>query len=224
MTERRAKRNYPISHRARVVGLLVALAFVSAACGSSANLDVVITDESTSTTEAALQDSGLPSLAEKGPTPDAADSDSPADKPVDEGAAIEAYLACMKEEGIDTAELEAASPEDGEAMTSTPEFLAANVECEPILEEAFGDFELDPELEAALSDRSAEMAACGREILGVDIPDDVLLLEEDDPRILELESIETTPEQDAALERCAEEILGDLIDGEGNLTAPEEAE
>lgn len=211
--------------RAKSAALLLALSVIGAACGGSAALDITTDDDTTSTTEAELQDSGLPSLGDEDQNPAADDSDSFVDEEsLTESEALESYFACMRDEGIDTDAIEAASFEDQEALTTTADFLAASAQCESILEDAFGDFELDPALEAALADRSAEMAACGREVLGVEIPDDVLLLDDDDPRMIEIDAIETTPEQDAALEKCAEDILGDIIDEEGNLIAPEASE
>lgn len=223
-----------MSSRHRASGLLFAFALLVAACGTGSDAELAAgdqsTQETTETTETELQDSGLPSLEEIDQNPAADDSDSMVDdeglddEPLDEAEAIESYFSCMREAGIDIDAINEAPFEDQEALTSTSDFLEANLGCESILEEAFGDFELDPEVEAALADRSADMAACGREVLGVEIPDDVLLLDDDDPRMLELDALETTPEQDAALEACAEEILGDIFDEEGNLVAPEASE
>lgn len=220
----RPKRRDTSPRHVKAAGLATALALLGAACGSSTDNTTTINEDAAAppTTEAVLQDSGLPSLGDENQNPAADDSDSSVDDPpLDETEAVEAFIACMQENGIDTEAIEQAPLADQQALTSTSDFLEASAECEPILEDAFGDFELDPEVEAALADRSAEMAACGREVLGVEIPDDVLLLDDDDPRVLELEALETTPEQDAALEACAEEILGDLVDDDGNLVAPE---
>lgn len=237
MTERTTPRSTSAISPRRASGLLFAFALLVAACGTGSDAEVAAGDqptqgttETTETTEAELQDSGLPSLEEIDQNPAADDSDSMVDdgaaddEPIDPEEAVELYIVCLQDEGIDTDAVELMSVEEEEAYLSTSEFLDANAACEPILEEAFGDFELDPEVEAALADRSAEMAACGREVLGVEIPDDVLLLEDDDPRMLELEALETTPEQDAALDACFEDILGDIIDDEGNLIDPEASE
>ena len=216
--------------RFAAVSMLLALSVLGAACGSGSDAEAAAGDGATatsapSTTAAELQDSGLPSLNDEDQNPAADDSDSLVDdEPVEEEEAFEAYLDCMRGQGIDVDAVEASPIADQEAFMASDEFKTANVECEPILEAAFGSFELDPEMEAALADRSAEMAACGREVLGVEIPDDVLLLDENDPRMLELDALETTPEQDAALEACAEEILGDIIDEDGNLVTPEASE
>ena len=225
----RHQRPNPLRRQAKAAGVVLAIALLGAACGSGTET-VASTDESGDdaappTTEAVLQGNGLPTLSDEDQNPAADDSDSfVGDEPISEEEAVEAFIACMQENGIDTESIESASIADQEALTSTADFLEASAECEPILEDAFGDFELDPEVEAALADRSAEMAACGREVLGVEIPDDVLLLDDDDPRMLELDALETTPEQDAALDACFEEILGDIIDDEGNLIAPEALE
>lgn len=230
-------------------GALCTVALLVAACGTGADAETTAVDAaeaaSTATTEAVLSDSGLPTLddgAEEGTDDrtddDAADADGDAnaegdpegnaasdsgdeDADVNQDAAIEDYFDCMREQGIDPDEITNASPEDAEALTSSPDFLAANAECEEILTDAFGTFELDAQTEAALADRSAEMAACGREVLGVEIPDNILLIPQTDPVWLELDAIETTPEQDAAIDQCFEDILGDIIDDDGNLIAPE---
>lgn len=238
MTHRTTPRSTSALSPRRASGLLFAFALLVAACGTGSDAEIAAGDQptqgggTTETTEAELQDSGLPSLDEVAQNPAADDSDAILDDgavddeavdegPIDQEAAVELYIVCLQDEGIDTDAVELMSIEEEEAYLSTSEFLEANAVCESILEEAFGDFELSPEVEAALADRSAEMAACGREVLGVEIPDDVLLLEDDDPRMLELEALETTPEQDAAIEACFEDILGDIIDEDGNLIDPE---
>ncbi len=221
-------------------GALCTVALLVAACGTGADAETTAVDAaeaaSTATTEAVLSDSGLPTLeegaddaadadvdanAEGDPEGDAASDSGDDDADVNQDAAIEDYFDCMREQGIDPDEITNASPEDAEALTSSPDFLAANAECEEILTDAFGTFELDAQTEAALADRSAEMAACGREVLGVEIPDNILLIPQTDPVWLELDAIETTPEQDAAIDQCFEDILGDIIDDDGNLIAPE---
>lgn len=201
---------------------MASLALLLAACGSGSD-DSAAADEAPPTTEAALGESGLPSLAADDPADDA-EADAADEEPaedVDPETAVEDYEICLAEQGIDVAAVEASSIEDQEAFLLSDEFTAANAVCEPILESAFGDFELDPAFEAELSDRSAELAACGREILGVDIPDDILSLPDDDPRVIELEAIETTPEQDDAIEQCFDDILGDLFDEDGLPVTPE---
>lgn len=236
MTHRTTPRSTSAISPRRASGLLFAFALLVAACGTGSDAEIAAGDqptqggETTETTEAELQDSGLPSLEEVDQNPAADDSDALVDdalvddEPIDQEVAVELYVTCLQDEGVDTDAVELMSIEEEEAYLSTSEFLEANAVCESILEDAFGDFELSPEVEAALADRSAEMAACGREVLGVEIPDDVLLLEDDDPRMLELAALETTPEQDAALDACFEEILGDIIDDEGNLIDPEASE
>lgn len=223
MTYRTQLRTPSPARRTGAYSLLLALGLALAACGAGSDGELAAGDttpvaDAPTTTEAALSGSGLPSLSDEVQNAAADDSDSMADdEPVDQDEAVELYVACLQTEGIDTDAVEAMSIEDEEAYLSTREFLDANAVCEPILEEAFGDFELSPEMEAQLADRSAELAACGRDVLGVDVPDDVLFLPEDDPRMIELGLIDTTPEQDAAIEACAEEILGDILDDDGNL-------
>lgn len=228
-------------HRAAGIALLAALALTAAACGDAAGsvetttveIGVGADDTSEDASEDASEDreaelgDGLPSLGEdEDINPAADDSDSVVDgePSPNEQAAIEEFIACMEDEGIDSSIMDSGTDAEQQALATSPEFVAAEQVCGYILADAFGSFDLDPEMEAALADRSAEMAACGREVLGIEIPDNILLLDDDDPMWAEIDNLDTTPEQDAAIEQCLEDILGDIIDEEGNLIAPEEEE
>lgn len=220
----------PARLRALYLPAFVAVAaLLFAACGSESGVSV-------ETGQVVIGDSGVPTLGEDEEiNPAADDSDSMVDDASadadgeifepdpSQAEAIADYEACLADEGVDIGSLEDIGPDD-DVLLQDPEFIAADQLCQPILEDAFGSIELDPAMEVVLAERSAEMAACGREVLGVEIPDDVLLLDDDDPRLLELEAIETTPEEEAALDACAEEILGDLVDDDGGLVMPEEEE
>ncbi len=213
------------------LGLLAALAVTAAACGDGSAVSVETTtveigagESSDDTTDVELGD-GLPSLGEEEDinlSTDDSDSTVDGEATSNEQAAVEEFITCMEDEGIDSSVMETGSLAEQEAMAGSPEFVAAEQVCAHILEDAFGSFDLDPEMEAALADRSAEMAACGRDVLGIEIPDDILLLDDDDPKWTEIDSLETSPEQDAAIEECLEDILGDILDDDGNLIAPEE--
>ena len=85
------------------------------------------------------------------------------------------FAQCMREQGLDF-------PDPSFDSEGNPEFTdfdivdqdafeAAFVNCEDILRDAFPDeFDLDPEVEAALIDASLEFSQCMRE-QGVDFPD-----------------------------------------------------
>ncbi len=232
----------------RVPSLLLVVALAAAACGSSDGTPTTDAGaETTASTEAALTNAGVPTLAdESDEDADSSESDSESDADADGGApeegdpeegdtdtdgdatqeaAVQEFIACMTEEGVDAGALNATTdPAEIEAITSDPIFIAAEEVCSPILEDAFGDISLDPAMEAAIAERSAEMAACAREFLDIEIPDDILLLDEDDPRAIAVFDYETTPEEEAKIDACFDEILGDVIDDDGNLIAPEEGE
>lgn len=216
------------STRALLPSLFLAATVLFTACGSDASVETAAVEVGPG---AQLGDSGVPSLEEEADEADPSDQEADAgpDDAVEvsptEEAAVEEYMQCMDEAGVDIDALNASFDQDEiDALVSDPDFIAADRECSPILEDAFGSFELDPATEALLAERSVALAACAREVLGVEIPDDILLLEDDDPRLLELDAIETTPEEDEALEACAEEALGDLIDDDGGLIITEEGE
>lgn len=220
------------SKRLPAVASLGALALLVGACG--ADTSETAADDGlfrVETTQVVLGSSASDSdvTGNDSAAADTADEDSASDDggeavPADEQAAYDAYFDCMNDEGIDMAALETSGSSGDQAeldaVTSSDDFLAASRECEYLLAGVVGSFDVAPEQEALLSDRSADLAACGREVLGVDIPDDILLLDEDDPRLLELEALETTPEQDTAIEACFEEHLGDVIDDDGELVNP----
>ncbi len=85
-------------------------------------------------------------------------------------AAWAEYESCMAEYGVDVSGLEDGavfSEEEAEAMAE------AEAECDPILDEAFGEFELSPEEEAELRDLELAFAECMRENGVEDYPDPV---------------------------------------------------
>src|SRR5210317_852480 len=74
------------------------------------------------------------------------------------------FAQCMREEGIDF-------PDPSLNIENDNEFEAAFDNCENILREALPEqFDLDPEVEAALVDASLEFSQCMRE-QGIDFPD-----------------------------------------------------
>ena len=90
------------------------------------------------------------------------------------------YEQCLADNGIDLA----SSGEDGDAFAmefeseagadeelAMEDFEAAAAECDSILEDAFGEFELSPEEEAEMADQMLEMQRCLAE-KGIDIETD----------------------------------------------------
>ena len=89
-----------------------------------------------------------------------------------------AYTECMREHGIDMPDPQPAGAggEGGaialEVDPSSEEFEAAQAACEPIMEDAFGEMEIDPEREAEMREQMLAFAECMREH-GIDMPDPV---------------------------------------------------
>jgi hypothetical protein len=186
------------SRLARIGALVLALCVVAAACGSD-------DDEATASGSASV-----PSLSE-----------SETDDQEDEGPDLDELEAqwadCMADNGVDVTamiETELSSAEIDEIIQN-PAYEAADEACRDIIDDAFGTVELDPTRQAELADQSVELAACGRDTLGIDIPDDILLRPDDDPILVELAAMEMTPEQEAALDACFSSIIGADSEGTG---------
>ena len=97
--------------------------------------------------------------------------------PVDPDEAMLAYTECMREHGVDLPDPRPTG--DGrdavvavEVDPSSDEFREAQEACEPIMEEAMGDLEIDPEREAEMREELLAFTECMRE-QGVDMPDPV---------------------------------------------------
>lgn len=143
----------------RAAALAGALVLALAACGGGA-----AAEETTPT---------LPTLTEAAT---AASDATTTTEAVDPEEAIQEYTACMREHGI-----EMPDPESGDGggvisiegdpgdfdLTAFDEAAAA---CDPILEAAFGEFEMSPEQEAEMMDQQLAFAQCMRDE-GIDWPD-----------------------------------------------------
>jgi len=141
----------------RAVPLAAALALVLAACGGSdgggAADDVATVDGSTSATGAGTT-----------PTTDGGEADPQ--------EAMLAFTECMRAEGIDMPDPQ---PGGGGVTMIQPgemegDFEAANEVCQPLLEDAIGSIELDPEQVAEQREQMLAYAECMRE-QGIDMPD-----------------------------------------------------
>jgi hypothetical protein len=97
--------------------------------------------------------------------------------PTDPEEAMLAFTECMREHGVDMADPQfGGDGEGGIALEVTPEnegeVEAAQEACQPLLEDAMGDIEIDPEREAEMREQMLEFAECMREH-GIDMPDPV---------------------------------------------------
>lgn len=134
------------------IALPCAMLFVVAACGSA-------TAGTTSPT--------LPSISDQSTEAEAAVGDEATTSTtaaIDPEEAMQQYAACMRENGVDMPD----PGSDGSIMIGGPDtdetsLDAAMAECDPILEDAFGDFEMSPEMEAEQRDMDLAFARCMRE-------------------------------------------------------------
>jgi hypothetical protein len=129
--------------------------------------------------------------------------------PEDMADAVVAFAECMREHGIDMPDPQING--DGGiaiAIEGTPgneaEMEAAQEACEPIMENARGDMEVDPEQEAEMQAQLLEFAECMREH-GIDMPDPQF---QGDGRVLNRMDEDVDPESDefqAASEACGQD-------------------
>lgn len=173
----------------RAIAFAGALVLVLAACGG---------DGANGTTPT------LPTLSEEPTSEETAETTTT--EAVDPEQAFQEYTACMQEQGI-----EMPDPQDGGVIAigshdgfDFESFEAAAAECDPILEAAFGEFEMTPEQEAEMRDQELAMAQCMRDN-GIDWPDPG----SDGSTMIELGDDIDPEEIDAALEACAPDIFGE---------------
>jgi hypothetical protein len=141
---------------------------------------------------------------------------------VDPEEAFLAYTECMREHGIDMpdpqvvrddgtggggilvqSEDEAGEGDGPRLDPESEEFQAAEGECSPILEDAIGEIEIDPEREAEMREQMLAFSECMREH-GIDYPDPVF----DDSGRVEMRIEGGDPNSDEwreAEEACAED-------------------
>ena len=113
-----------------------------------------------------------------GTTPATTDGDDAGEtSPADREEAMLEFTECMRDRGIDMPDPEFSGEGGGGMieMTADPEdegFQEAQEACQPILEDAMGEIELDPEQEAEMREQLLEFAECMRDH-GIDMPDPV---------------------------------------------------
>lgn len=97
--------------------------------------------------------------------------------PKDPEEAMLAFTECMRDQGVDMPDPAPPGQGGGRAVEikvdpASDKFEKANAECEPLLEAAMGDMELDPDEEAEMREQMLEFAECMRDH-GIDMPDPV---------------------------------------------------
>lgn len=168
------------SPRLRLASALSTVLILASACGSDANATTaqLPTIESSTTTVQGPSDTSA-NEAEAANGTETSGTDTPGDEPVDPQLAFAEFDQCMADHGIEIETsvvsegagfdtLDDASitdPDDLEGLSSPSDFTEADFEeaqaaCDPILANAFGDFELSPEQEAEFADEMLELEKC----------------------------------------------------------------
>lgn len=161
----------------RLASIICCIVLPAAACSSS---DETATAElptiESSTTTAPVADAADPTGDEASATAseeEQGDGTPADDGPVDPEIAFADYEQCMADLGVEIQIVSATGGSDSiETLDEIPEdavlgsefdpeeFEAAEEECGPILEGAFGSFEMSPEQEAEMADEMLEMERC----------------------------------------------------------------
>ena len=175
----------PIRHLALLGAILLALA----ACGGA-------TSEATSPT--------LPSLSE--PSAQEQPAATTTTMAVDPEEAFREYAACMREHGVEMAD---PGTDGGGAITiggdafDVEALEEAGKACDPLLEGAFGEFEMTPEMEAEIRDQELALAQCMRANGVEDWPDP----DASGATMIELGDVDPDT-VNAAMEVCSEDVFG----------------
>ena len=147
--------------------------------------------------------------------------------PADREEAMLDFAECMRDHGVDMPDPEVSGDGGGgvvvlEQDAADGDFQEAEEACQPILEDAMGDLEIDPEREAEMREELLEFSECMRD-QGIDMPDPVF---GDDGRVtMEAgpgEDVEVPDEEELerASEACGREGPGVVFDSAG----PDEGE
>jgi hypothetical protein len=150
--------------------VIIVAAWLLVACGGGGgadSADVASLDEDTATTT------------------DTSNGDGSGDSDVSEADREQAlldYAECMRDHGIDMPDPQISSEDGGgilieqeggaEMDPESDEFQQADEACQPILEDAMGDIEVDPEQQAEMQEQMLEFAQCMRDH-GIDMEDPV---------------------------------------------------
>ena len=119
----------------------------------------------------------MASLASVAPAADATDGGATDDTPTDPEEALLAYTECMRDEGIDLPDPQTGGAGGGGMIVVDEQvdpgderFQEAQATCGPIMEDAMGDVEIDPEQEAEMREQMLAFAECMRDH-GIEFPD-----------------------------------------------------
>ena len=165
---------------------------------------------------------------------DASSDSSPDDTTADDGEASEAdreqamldFAECMRDHGVDMPDPQF-GPDGGGGigLEVTPgnedEVEAAQEACQPILEDAMGDIEIDPEQEAEMREQMLEFAECMRDH-GIDMPDPQF--SDDGGFVVQQGGPGGDPRDDDDFEAAAEECSPDDGFGPGAVTRSTDGE
>ncbi|MDW3175950.1 MAG: hypothetical protein R8J94_01040 [Acidimicrobiia bacterium] len=201
----------------RPIAVCIALIMITAACSSGATTETTALptlESSTSTPEQTTADTDTAGPPDSGANDGGGAQNTDSGEEVDPEFAMAEYEKCMSDHGLD---LDFASEGDGASIQTLDEvpsdaldqdgvitgdffdeeFEAAMEECEPILEEAFGSFELTPEQEAEMADEMLEMQRClSDEGFDIDMTGNSFALDEG----IDFEAF------DAAMRACGEDV------------------
>ncbi len=164
-------------------------------------------------------------------TTDTGDGDGDAASPEDREEAMLDFAECMRDHGVDMADPQFGGDGEGgmivleENSADRGEVEEAQAACEPILEDAMGELQLDPEQEAEMREELLEFTECMRDH-GIDMPDPVF---GDDGRV----TMEATPGERvgpgaedeafrAASEACGREGPAPVLGGGGGDESEDE--
>ena len=144
----------PLTTKRLFLAVVVLLAFFATACRS---------------VDTSAGEDELPSLEDSTQDPSVGSSESGDDARVDPDEAFARFEACMADRGVEIqmagvgggAELPDPDFDPGSLAEFSPEdFAAAQEECDPILDDAFGGFHMDPDQEAEFADMMLELERC----------------------------------------------------------------
>jgi hypothetical protein len=207
-----------LTNRRAMAGVsMVALSFaLLGACGGGGGDD----DDTDSSDVASVDDEGSSSDS----TPDDTTTDGSV-SPEDREEAMLEYAQCMRDHGVDMDDPQF----DGEGggginLEATPEnedeIEAAQEACQPILEDAMGELEMDPEQQAEMREQMLEYAQCMRDH-GIAMEDPQF---EDDGFVIQQgpRNAANDPDFEAADEECRPEEMGPGPGGTTNSDAENE--
>lgn len=194
-----------MSRRKQIGVIAVVAMLVVSACGGGTN------DAASELELASIEDTSVAS------EPNEETSVTTTTPDVDPEEAFARFEACMAEYGVTVssgiggggAAVPADDPGDLPTEPVTPEKLEeAQRECDPILDEAFGSFDLDPEQEAEMGDQMLALQLClADDGFDIDLSGNSFSIDQSQIDMAEL---------DAAMNRCSQEAGLGPVEGSGS--------